>query len=526
MQAPAVQHAEFIPGSLALRVPDGAPCAFTLPDSSPDLARAYLQSVQRARPGAATVDVTVVLDGSTAIFHGPPTCWDVGVAQRVQRGELRLGILRVCRAGSRSTAAAASSLDAGEEDRASRTSRTSPEPLAGASEAEPRMRGRSTSNAKAVGSLAKILSRPLKVGTSYDLGGCAHMEDATLLHQPLGGDFAFCGVFDGHGGKHAAQFSRDNLHFNVMAASSFYSGDQRAALRDGFRKTEVDLIAEQSSSRNRGDEGVGDGGRTGCCGTTALLMLLSGEQMHIAWLGDCRAVLCRGGTAVALTEDHSLTDAAERARAIADGGRVESNRLGGYLEVARALGDFDHTTGCKPPGLSAQPEIRSAAVGADDEFVVLASDGLWGVVRSDDAVRIARAELAAYDGDAGMASEKLIEHALKRHADDNVSVMVVCLNLATVVERAAAPRERPRLVLAKRSVPPTPPAAGATDGASNGGALGAAAAAAAGTAKLGGLGSNTASTCSLASSYATGTERSSGASAISNISADSEVSLS
>ena len=50
------------------------------------------------------------------------------------------------------------------------------------------------------------------------------MEDAWAVHQPLGADFAFCGIFDGHGGAHAAHFCRDNLHFNVMAASSFYSG--------------------------------------------------------------------------------------------------------------------------------------------------------------------------------------------------------------------------------------------------------------------------------------------------------------
>ena len=56
------------------------------------------------------------------------------------------------------------------------------------------------------------------------------------------------------------------------------------------------------------------GGGSGCCGTTALLMLLQGEHMHVAWLGDCRAVLCRNGNAIALTTDHSLKDSDERAR--------------------------------------------------------------------------------------------------------------------------------------------------------------------------------------------------------------------
>ena len=463
---PLLQHAEFVPGSLRLRVPAGEASVFSLPETSPDLARAYLQAVQRVKQSATTVDVTVVLDGGAAAFYGPPACWEFGTAQRVLNGELRLGILRLRRAGSRPAVARAppSPVSAPAPSDAA-------QPVAQESSTEettepPRPR---TSNAKAEGPLAKVLKKPLKVGISSDQGGCEHMEDATLKHHPLGGDFAFCGVFDGHGGDQAAKFCAKNLHLHVMAQPSFYSGDQRAALRDGFRKTEADLMYEQSNSRRGGDSvHGGDGGRTGCCGTTALLMLLCAEQLHVAWLGDCRAVLCRAGSAFALTVDHSLKDAAERQRAIADGGRVEGGRLGGYLEVARALGDFDHTQGCKPRGLSAQPSLRSEAVRADDEFVILASDGLWGVVTSEDAVRIARAELAAYDGDAGMASEKLVEVALKRHADDNVSVMVVALNTAAAAAQAERPRERPRLVLTKRSIPP--PGADAAGGAAAAGA--------------------------------------------------------
>ena len=200
------------------------------------------------------------------------------------------------------------------------------------------------------------------------------MEDADLVHAPPGSDFAFIGVFDGHGGEKAAQFCREHLYLNVMASSSFRSGDPRAALGDGFRKTEADLIFEQ---RNRSKSGVDEGAPAGCCGSTVLLMLLQLESMHVAWLGDCRAVLCRSGEAIAITQDHCLKDEAERERALADGGTVVSNRLGGFLEVARALGDFDHTLGRKPAGLSAQPELRTQPLQPNDEFVrPPGSDGL------------------------------------------------------------------------------------------------------------------------------------------------------
>ena len=93
------------------------------------------------------------------------------------------------------------------------------------------------------------------------------------------------------------------------------------------------------------------------------------------------------------------------------------------------------------------PDVCSLRLCAEDEFVLLASDGLWDVVDQATAVAAAREELRAY-GDATMASEKLIELALARHTDDNVSVLVLPL-------RAVAPppaRHRPRLALKRRSV--------------------------------------------------------------------------
>ncbi len=299
-----------------------------------------------------------------------------------------------------------------------------------------------------------MLGRALKVGVSTDQGGVGHMEDECVVHAPPAGDFAFCAVFDGHGGGYASQYCREHLHFNVMASPAFSAGNTPQALLDGFRKTEAGLLAEQSN----GDGGGGGGGARGsCCGSTALVLVLQPEVLHLAWLGDCRAVLSRGGRAVALTADHHLSDPSERARVIAEGGRVEGNRLGGFLEVARALGDFDAAAGRKPAGLSASPELHSEPIGEADEFVVLGSDGLWGVVEPDDAVRLARAELAAYT-DAAMASEKLVEVALKRRADDNITAVVVCLKAPTA--DAETPR-RPRLALKKptpKSPPRSPPA--------------------------------------------------------------------
>ncbi len=365
----------------------------------------------------------VVHDGARLVGHGPPSSWAPGVAQRVQDGGLRLGVVRV----------RLSAEDAESKERPITLS--APPPLAA----------------------RRLAAGRLKVGVHADRGGVEHMEDESVVHTTA--DFAFFCVYDGHGGSHAAHFCRDQLHFNVMASPAFLSGDAQAALLEGFAKTEADLLAEQQQAfadRATGG-GAAEGGLPGggvCCGSTALVVLLRVDSLHLAWLGDCRAVLSRGGKAVALTEDHTLAEqgggeSAERARVLREGGQIEGGRLSGFLEVARAFGDVDQATGCKPVGLSGLPELRSQRLLPEDEFVILGSDGLWNVVGSEAAVALARAELQAY-GDATMASEKLVEAALKRNADDNITAMVVLLR---PIEQETT-RQRPRLSLVKAASVP------------------------------------------------------------------------
>lgn len=65
------------------------------------------------------------------------------------------------------------------------------------------------------------------------------------------------------------------------------------------------------------------------CGTTATVCLLHhGIKLHIAHVGDTRAILCREGQAVRLTEDHSADDPREVERIAKSGGMVIANSLG------------------------------------------------------------------------------------------------------------------------------------------------------------------------------------------------------
>ena len=94
-------------------------------------------------------------------------------------------------------------------------------------------------------------------------------------------------------------------------------------------------------------------------GATAVVMVLVGESIVVANLGDSRCVIQRSATspppaqagAAFATVDHKPSSVDETARIEAAGGTVVGNRVNGLLGVSRALGDFE----MKDPAVSAHP---------------------------------------------------------------------------------------------------------------------------------------------------------------------------
>ncbi|KAF7321413.1 PPM-type phosphatase domain-containing protein [Mycena kentingensis (nom. inval.)] len=137
--------------------------------------------------------------------------------------------------------------------------------------------------------------------------------------------------------------------------------------------------------------------------------------LYCANAGDARGVLCRGGIAVRLTYDHKGSDKQEAKRIIDAGGFVMSGRVNGVLAVTRSLGDSsmkDFVVGA--------PYTTETELCDDDEFLILACDGLWDVMSDQAAV-----DLIHDIPDAQAASQVLLKGALDAHTSDNVTVLVI-----------------------------------------------------------------------------------------------------
>ncbi|XP_073133869.1 probable protein phosphatase 2C 22 [Henckelia pumila] len=267
----------------------------------------------------------------------------------------------------------------------------------------------------------------LRSGAWADIGSRSSMEDVYVCADNMMNDYgqndgderprAFYGVFDGHGGKHAADFACYHLP-RFIAEDEDFPLDIERVIASAFLQTDT-AFAEACTL----DADLASG-------TTALAAVVIGSSLVVANAGDCRAVLCRRGKAIEMSRDHKPVCLNERMRIEASGGYIYDGYLNGQLNVSRALGDW-HMEGLKRQDggpLSAEPEFMSTRLTKEDEFLIIGCDGLWDVFRSQNAVDFARRRLQEHN-DPLMCGKDLVEEALKRRSGDNLAVVVVCFQL-------------------------------------------------------------------------------------------------
>ncbi len=88
----------------------------------------------------------------------------------------------------------------------------------------------------------------------------------------------------------------------------------------------------------------------------------------------------------------------EKKRIEAAGGFVEENRVKGILNLSRSLGDVEYKGDSSLPVhkqmIVAFPEVRSIKRNSDQDFLILACDGIWDCMTSQEAVDYVHEDLA------------------------------------------------------------------------------------------------------------------------------------
>ncbi|KAL6557929.1 hypothetical protein OROMI_018279 [Orobanche minor] len=270
-------------------------------------------------------------------------------------------------------------------------------------------------------------------------------------------DMIFCGIFDGHGpwGHFVAKNVRESMPSSLLGHWQETLGEASSVDPDDFLDLEsdkkyndrfniwkhsylktcaaVDQQLEQHHHHRKFDALNS--------GTTALTIVRQGDSVFLANVGDSRAVL--GTTAddgnlvaVQLTCDFKPNLPQEAERITQCQGRVYclDDEPGVYrvwlphvdspgLAMSRAFGDY-----CiKDFGIISVPEVTQRQITSTDQFIVLATDGVWDVVSNQDAV-----EIVSTAPNAEKSAKHLVECAAgawkrkrKGIATDDISAIVL-----------------------------------------------------------------------------------------------------
>ncbi len=215
-----------------------------------------------------------------------------------------------------------------------------------------------------------------------------HNEDA-ILTDPGGTLWV---VADGMGGHGHGDMASDMVidHLSTIGETRDPAWRLKQAFEDANR-------AVREAARARG---------IGTMGSTAVAALLSGAVAHVAWVGDSRAYLMRGGQLRMITHDHSVV------QDLVDSGRLTADEAEHHPEahvITRAIGGED----------AIEVDVVSVLMSIGDRLL-LCSDGLTRCVFEQTI-----AETLRNEPDPEKASFKLVEAAMERGAPDNVSAIVV-----------------------------------------------------------------------------------------------------
>ncbi|CAN8237450.1 unnamed protein product [Cochlearia groenlandica] len=277
----------------------------------------------------------------------------------------------------------------------------------------------------------------------------------------------FLGVYDGHGGPEASRFIADNIFTNLKKFASQDREISENVIKKAYAETDEDFLIAVKKQWRKNPQMASVGS---CC----LTGVICNGLMYIANAGDSRAVLGRSERdyegviikAVQLSEEHNA-NVEEARKELWSMHPNDPNilvmkhrtwRVKGVIQVTRSMGDaylkkaefnrepllpkFRLEEHFDKPILSAEPSVTVTRLSSEDEFIILASDGLWEQLSNQEAVdivyksprqgiarRLIKAALkeAAKKREMRYSDLKEINTGVRRHFHDDITVIVVYL---------------------------------------------------------------------------------------------------
>lgn len=241
-----------------------------------------------------------------------------------------------------------------------------------------------------------------------DVGPVREGNEDSLLIDLEAGVFVVADGMGGHAaGEVASAMAVDIVHRTLVGAPD---PDETRLVRDHEAEDPADILRERlryamnqaSILIRREAEGRAD--QKGM-GTTLVVLVIDGDQAHLAHVGDSRAYLWRAGRLIRLTRDHTVVQQ-----------EIDAGRL--TPELARLLPHkhiLTQSVGFHGP---VEPDTTTRWVEPGDIFL-LCSDGVTDPL--EDPIIAKLIETTPAD----LLAATLVEEAIKAGGEDNITAVVV-----------------------------------------------------------------------------------------------------
>ena len=303
----------------------------------------------------------------------------------------------------------------------------------------------------------------IRYGISSTQGPRETMEDVAYAVPSGPCGLFYCSVLDGHAGVASARYLEEHLFDTIYQAFKEDAQNSACAVENLDEEglcCPIGLTSIMTSSYQQADAKLlrwlkKQPGPEKDSGSTATSVLVDQNRIVVANVGDSRAVLSRTSGHVDLSVEHRVYGsgdvvAREAKRVEASGGWVDDGRVCGILAVSRAFGDAAFKgeglnkmleDGVRDGYFTAEsvrdvsfvgdpvislPDVLEMSVSPEDEFVIVATDGLWDVVTSKEGCDFVRRDMKKGQSPE-QAAERLITIAERRRTQDNVAVVVIDL---------------------------------------------------------------------------------------------------
>ncbi|CAF2105160.1 hypothetical protein HID58_079059 [Brassica napus] len=295
-------------------------------------------------------------------------------------------------------------------------------------------------------------------------------QDSMIVWQDfMSKDMTFCGVFDGHGpnGHLVSRKVRESLPVRLLSFMHSIQSKQNGSTsksdsQEASEEDKLKLLWEEAflKSFNAMDKELRSHPNVECfcSGSTAVTVIKQGSHLFMGNIGDSRAILGSKDSndsmvAVQLTvdlkpdlprEEERIKQCKGRVFALEDEPEVPrvwlpfDNAPG--LAMARAFGDF-----CvKDYGVISIPDFSHRLLTDRDQFIVLASDGVWDVLSNEEVVEVVASASSRASAARLVVDSASREWKLKYPTSKMDDCAVVCLFLDGKMDSESSDYEEQR----------------------------------------------------------------------------------